>query len=271
MSLAARLDPPGAKRNDRPNRHSPYTRPNRDLPPADGNWVHDKFAEINDIPAAGGALASRISGGVATGSDGAGAKLFARALDGGRPSGVGPMRRAASGGSLSIKGASAPQSTILEIKELVAGTSADDVKAIFSQCGIIRDAWTLPSGNSETTVIRVKFAERDGMLKAIKQFNGQVADGRTLSVKEVGPARQKDLIDEGMEEDNEASGSKGRMYSDGIPGGKIVSEPPKIEKLEKIDLVNDKWSRGGGRGGSRGRGGRGRGGRGRGGNNMQLD
>lgn len=47
------------------------------------------------------------------------------------------------------------------------------------------------------------------MLKAIKQFDGQVADGRTLSVKEVGGTRQKDLIDESMEEDNEASGSKG--------------------------------------------------------------
>ncbi|KAG8979040.1 hypothetical protein FRC05_009250 [Tulasnella sp. 425] len=269
MSLAARLDPPGAKRNDgRPNRHSPYTRPNRDLPPADGNWVHDKFAEINDIPAAGGALASRISGGAPTGSDGAGAKLFARAI-GDRPSGVGPIRRAASGGSLSIKGASAPQSTVLEIKELVAGTTADDVKAIFAQCGTIRDAWTLPSSNAETTIIRVKFSEREGMLKAIKQFDGQVADGRTLSVKEVGGTRQKDLIDESMEEDNEASGSKGKMYSDSIPG-KTVSEPPKIEKVEKIDLVNDKWSRGG-RGGGRGRGGRGRGGRGRGGNSMQVD
>lgn len=155
--------------------------------------------------------------------------MFARAI-GDRPSGVGPIRRAASGGSLSIKGASAPQSTILEIKELVAGTTADDVKvslqvysfhwnvkpliyarpqAIFAQCGTIRDAWTLPSSNAETTIIRVKFSEREGMLKAIKQFDGQVADGRTLSVKEVGGTRQKDLIDESMEEDNEASGSKG--------------------------------------------------------------
>lgn len=61
-----------------------------------------------------------------------------------------------------------------------------------------------------------------------------------------------------------------KMYSDSIPG-KTVSEPPKIEKVEKIDLVNDKWSRGG-RGGGRGRGGRGRGGRGRGGTtSMQVD
>lgn len=82
-------------------------------------------------------------------------------------------------------------------------------QAIFSQCGTIKDAWTLPSSNAETTVIRVKFTERDGMLKAIKQFDGQVADGRTLSVKEIGATRQKDLIDENMEEDNEASGSKG--------------------------------------------------------------
>lgn len=83
------------------------------------------------------------------------------------------------------------------------------LQAIFSQCGSIKDAWTLPSSNSDTAVIRVKFNERDGMLKAIKQFDGQVADGRTLSVKEVGSTRPKDLIDESMEEDNEASGSKG--------------------------------------------------------------
>lgn len=101
------------------------SRPSSQLPD-DGNWVHDKFAEVNDIPKAGGALAARISGG--TSSTG-GAKLLAKALGstGGtaRPNAGG---RVASGGSLSIKGASVPVSSTLEIRELVAGTTPEDVK-----------------------------------------------------------------------------------------------------------------------------------------------
>lgn len=56
---------------------------------------------------------------------------------------------------------------------------------IFSECGAITDAWTVPSGSVETTTIRVKFASRDSMAKAIQRFDQQQADGRTLSVKEV--------------------------------------------------------------------------------------
>lgn len=43
----------------------------------------------------------------------------------------------------------------------------------------------MPSGSSETTVIQVKFADRAAMTKAIQQYDGQQADGRVLSVKEV--------------------------------------------------------------------------------------
>lgn len=56
---------------------------------------------------------------------------------------------------------------------------------IFSECGAITDAWTVPSGSAETTTVRVKFVNRDAMAKAIQRFDQQQADGRTLSVKEV--------------------------------------------------------------------------------------
>ncbi|KAG8904624.1 hypothetical protein FRB99_001421 [Tulasnella sp. 403] len=201
MSLADRISAPDTRRGrgvsstNRAVRHSPYSRPSSQLP-TDGNWVHDKFAEVNDdIPKGAGALASRIS----SGTPGGGAKLLQRALEGsgsgnGRP-GSGP--RMSSGSSLSIKGASAPASTTLEVRELLIGTTPEDVKAIFSECGEITNAWSLPSGNPETTVIRVQFTDRESMRKAIQQFDQQQADGRVLSVKEVAvnKAAQKDAMD----------------------------------------------------------------------------
>ncbi|KAG8882079.1 hypothetical protein FRB97_008749 [Tulasnella sp. 331] len=278
MSLAARLDVPETKgkgrgsRGDRSPRHSPYPFEASQIP-KEGNWGHDKFAEVNDLPQAGGSLASRISSGTVAsggGGGGGGAKLFSRALGGsgvavgGRGSAAGG--RVASGGSLSIKGASAPPSTTVEIQELVAGTSADDVKMIFSECGAITDAWTIPSGSPETTTVRVKFMNRDSMAKAIQRFDQQQADGRTLSVKEVVAPSVKSVAPEvEMDVLDAPATSKGKMYSDNIDGGVTVTRPPKIDKIEE-----DRWSRGrGGREGGRGRGGRGGRGRGRGGDELE--
>jgi len=277
MSLAARLDVPDSRRGKGPAsvgrslRNSPYNRPSSQLPearlPADGNWVHDKFAEVNDIPKAGGALAARMGGGT---TGGAGAKLLQKALgdSGAGSSRLGAGGRVPSGGSLSIKGASAPSSTTLEIRELVAGTTAEDVKAIFSQCGQITDAWVVPSGSSSTTVIRVTFTDRAGMTQAIKKFDQEPADGRVLSVKEVVAPSVAKVLDTAMELDS--VGSKGKMYSDSIDGGVTITRPP------RIDIVSDKWTRGGGGGGGNSRSGRGRGrgrsGRGRGASDsMQVD
>ncbi|KAG9038292.1 hypothetical protein FRB95_002253 [Tulasnella sp. JGI-2019a] len=272
MSLAARLNVPenqgkgaAARGGGRSPRHSPYS---HEAIPKEGNWSHDKFAEANDLPQGGGSLASRISSGTAagggSGGGGGGAKLFSRALGGsgvavgGRGSAGG---RVASGGSLSIKGASAPPSTTVEIQELVAGTSADDVKMIFSECGAIADAWTVPSRSQETTTVRVKFVNRDAMTRAIQRFDQQQADGRTLSVKEVVPPSVKSVVPGGdVDMLDEPAAPKGKMYSDNIDGGVTITQPPKIEKIEE-----ERWTRGGRTGG---RGGRGRGGRGRGRGNV---
>jgi len=264
MSLAERLSVPENRRG-RGGGRSPKTSPHpyHTTPlPDDGNWRHDKFAEVNDLPQGGGSLASRISSGTAGGAGGA--KLFQRAL-GARSGGEGTTvtagrstngGRVPSGGSLSIKGASAPPSTTVEIKELVAGTTAEDVKMIFSECGTITDAWTIPSGSVETTTIRVKFASRDSMTKAIQRFDQQQADGRTLSVKEVVTPTVKSVTqDVDMDLLDNPSTSKGKMYSDNIDGGVTITRPPRIEKAD------DRWTRGRGRG--RGQGGRGRGGAGR--------
>jgi len=273
MSLAERLNVPDSRKG-KATRNSPnpllallvsygfalqQSRPSSNLP-EEGNWVHDKFAEVNDMPAAGGSLAARISSGTATGTGGA--KLFQKALgSGGGGSSRASGGRVPSSGSISIKGASAPASATLEMRELLSGTTVDDVKFILKDNGEILDAWALPSNDPTTTVIRVKFAKREDMLGTCKKYDGQQADGKTLSVKEVAaPAVTKALQD--IEMDSGESASKGRMYSDGIDGGITVTRPP------KIDLVNDKWTRGG-RGGGRARG---RGGRGRGrGDKMQVD
>lgn len=83
------------------------------------------------------------------------------------------------------------------------------LQTIFSECGQITDAWTVPSGNSATAAIRVTFVERPAMLKAIQRYDQQQADGRTLSVKEVAMPSVAKTVDEAMEVDS--GGSKGSV------------------------------------------------------------
>jgi hypothetical protein len=89
------------------------------------------------------------------------------------------------------------------VKGLVDGTTVEDVSAIFKRCGpIIPQGCKLVSGEKDP-VIRVTYKEVRiqpyfGLLfsftcqqhthaqDAVKKFNGQVADGKTLSVRIVG-------------------------------------------------------------------------------------
>ena len=88
------------------------------------------------------------------------------------------------GSSLSIKGAST-QGNIVEVGGLLAGTTPEDVAAIFQQCGVITDQKSLPSKRDEAR-IRLTFKTPQAAAKAVQQFNNQPADGKTLFVKVVG-------------------------------------------------------------------------------------
>jgi hypothetical protein len=100
---------------------------------------------------------------------------------------VGKALQAATSSSdqLSIKGASsASQGNVVEVTGLVAGTTPDDVSAIFKRCGEIVKA-TLFASKPEV-VIRVTFKNAPSASAAVQKFHNQPADGKTLSVRIVG-------------------------------------------------------------------------------------
>ncbi|KAJ8696218.1 hypothetical protein PTI98_006104 [Pleurotus ostreatus] len=86
-----------------------------------------------------------------------------------------------SSGELNIKGAGSQN--VVEVTGLVDGTTADDVAAIFKRCGTVTNTKAVPGGE---TKIRVTFKEPASATAAVQKFNGQVADGKVLSVRIVG-------------------------------------------------------------------------------------
>lgn len=82
----------------------------------------------------------------------------------------------------SIKGAGSPQ-TVVDVTGLVAGTTAEDVAAIFKQCGTIIDKKLIPGPEVK---VRVTFSTPQQALSAVNKFDGKPADGKTLSVKPLG-------------------------------------------------------------------------------------
>ncbi|KAH9006613.1 hypothetical protein EDB86DRAFT_2875123 [Lactarius hatsudake] len=80
---------------------------------------------------------------------------------------------------LSIRGASTRGN-------VVGGTTAEDVEAIFKRCGPITQSSVKQShGNADVTV-RLTFKQDNDAREAVRVFDQQVADGRTLGVRVVG-------------------------------------------------------------------------------------
>lgn len=88
-------------------------------------------------------------------------------------------------GTLSIKGASASQGNVVEVSGLVAGTTAEDVVAIFKRCGQITDNKPV-SKKGEDPRIRITFKSQSSASSAVQKFHNQPADGKILSVRIVG-------------------------------------------------------------------------------------
>jgi hypothetical protein len=60
-------------------------------------------------------------------------------------------------------------------------------QAIFKRCGpIVKSYVQSPGPTDGTVVVRLVFKEERDALSAVKKFNGETADGRTLIVKSVG-------------------------------------------------------------------------------------
>lgn len=72
----------------------------------------------------------------------------------------------------------------MEVSGLVAGTTADDVAAIFKSCGAITSSKLVRGGDD--VKIRVTFKTAASATSAVQKFNKQPADGKILSVRIVG-------------------------------------------------------------------------------------
>ncbi|KAF9012477.1 hypothetical protein BDQ17DRAFT_704959 [Cyathus striatus] len=186
---------------------------------------------------------------------------------------------------ISIKGASTiSEGNVVDVTGLVAGTTPEDVAAIFKRCGTITSSKLINGG--ENVKIRVTFKLPTSAASAVQKFDQQPADGKILSVKIVGAStagttlvgrlgedglgvvRDEGSVDILMDVESQ-SGSK--MRSDALikedPRAHVLTAPPGADPK---DYAQTHW-RGGRRGG---RGGRGRGGgwrRGGRSNGMDLD
>lgn len=62
-----------------------------------------------------------------------------------------------------------------------------DAKAIFKRCGpIVKSYVQSPGPTDGSVVVRLVFKEEKDALSAVRKFNGETADGRTLIVRSVG-------------------------------------------------------------------------------------
>jgi hypothetical protein len=97
------------------------------------------------------------------------------------------------GGPLTIKGASTlTHANVVEVTGLLAGTTPEDVVAIFKCCGTIVSAKfhqhpRHPTSSSpDSPVIRITYKLPQSAREAVDKFDKQPADGRVLSVLLVG-------------------------------------------------------------------------------------
>jgi len=210
-ALAARLlsdRPPGGFKDDV-----------REEDPASlGRWTHDKFP--------GGAARGRRRG---PDVPSALAQKSLAALTGGQTDAAptpSPIL------SFSVKGASG---ATVEVRNLVPGTTADDVAAIFGDNGTILSAVEV-AGKANSVAVQVKFSSLSEANNAVKKFHGQEADGRLLEVVTLDNTLLKKAIASGVATPRETfdllpEPSSGGMRSDALmtdPRAQVQTTPPAI-------------------------------------------
>ncbi|KAH9073094.1 hypothetical protein EDB83DRAFT_2360811 [Lactarius deliciosus] len=151
---------------------APYSRP----PKGDINspWKHDMYQQASE---SGKSLSDRLG---APQNDTPPKMNF-----GGAVRALKEATGSATDKELSIRGAST-RGNVVEVTGLVKGTTAEDVEAIFKRCGPITQSSVKQShGNADVTV-RLTFKQENDAREAVRVFDQQVADGRTLGVRVVG-------------------------------------------------------------------------------------
>ncbi|KAG5642123.1 hypothetical protein DXG03_003595 [Asterophora parasitica] len=264
-SLLERMNIPagsstGPTRHKTHARTSPYNRSQR-IPKGDidGAWSHDLYDS--------GSLSARLD-----------AKLSAPKVS--LTSLTQKALREATGAStgISIKGASSgsPSGNVVEVAGLVAGTTADDVAAIFKRCGDITASRLVASGGEPR--IRLTFKAPGAAAAAVAKFNNQPADGKVLSVKVVGATTVGTTLsgrlggddglglvrEEGSVDVLMSSGNGGsKMRSDSLlkadPRAQVLVAPPGADPKDYVQSTGARQGgppRRGGRGSGRGGGAR---------------
>ncbi|KZT39283.1 hypothetical protein SISSUDRAFT_1045738 [Sistotremastrum suecicum HHB10207 ss-3] len=255
---------------------------------ADDPWKHDMFASQNNIE--GGTLGARLAvppKSLPTSNSGeiVGFQKALAAVNG-RPV---PSRGLSSKEeSFNIRGASG---VTVEVRELVQGTTAADVEAIFKRCGtVISSKLIPPPSGSQTETVHVKFQTQAAAEDAVSKFDNQPADGRllkvsiisnpTISLKGAGAGNGGIVsVDALLGDSDEPRGSK--MRSDAILAtdarAQVITDPlAAATKAQAQRVAEQRGGRDGNWKEGRGRRGRGRGRRGRGagrenGNGMEVD
>ncbi|KAF8526031.1 hypothetical protein BU17DRAFT_83541 [Hysterangium stoloniferum] len=147
---------------------------------------------------------------------------------------------------LNIKGAS---SSIVEVRGLVAGTTPEDVKAIFQSCGTITKATIANTSDPRSPHVHLYYTQPEHAQAAVNKFNGLPADGQKLSVTIFSMAQQIATVGKNQDLlDIAPARPVGKMYSDQI-------DDPRAS-VAVGDFTPDESSKGW-RGGGRGRRGRG--------------
>ncbi|KAH9917547.1 uncharacterized protein B0H18DRAFT_1087048 [Fomitopsis serialis] len=247
---------PVRSRGNRAGGTSPYNRNQRPPPKGDvnGTWTHDLY-QGTDAARRGGSLSARLSN----------SPINAPKMNFGVADRA--LRDALGEKGLSIKGASS-RGNVVEVAGLANGTSAADVEAIFKRCGPITQSVL---SKRDPPIVRVTFKHEKDAQAAVAKFDGQPADGRTLSVRVVGgvnatlfgrlegAAMDSDSVDLLMD-DGGSSGSQRKLRSDDILAkdtrARVLVAPP---GLNPADYVQRPTRGGRGRGRGRGRRGGGRG------------
>jgi len=139
---------------------------------------------------------------------------------------------------------------VVEVRELVKGTTAADVEAIFKRCGKVLSSKLVKSSKADSETVHVKFENQDQATKAVSMFNGQTADGRILQVE---------IINNGLSLKGAGSGSVDALLEDDTAGGSKLRSDAILATDTRAQVITNPLGKPGhgGRGGKRRRGGRG--------------
>jgi len=226
---------------DSGDRKSPYARPTRLS--SDEPWKHDMFAKQHKIE--GGELGARMAVAEKAGSTTLNTSLsLQKALAAVNGS------SSASSKDIIIRGASG---VTVEVRELVKGTTAEDVEAIFNRCGKVLYSKLVKTPRTDSETVHVKFENQDQAERAVSMFNKEKADGRFLEVE---------IINNGLTLKGAGGGNSiDALLEDGTSGGSKLRSDAIMATDTRAQVMTNPWGKTSNRGGRRGRG---RGARGRG-------